>query len=80
MGRLIADDAIRPGAMKNVLVHMVSDDALMNELNVATKTIPVPVILTRLKEAGRAACDGFLTAHKGDLNQRATVDLAAMFN
>jgi len=78
--RLIADGAVAEGAMKNVLVHMIADDDLMNELNVATKTIPAPVILARLKEAGRTACDRFLAAHKQDLGQRGSVDLAAMFN
>lgn len=78
--RLLDDHKITPGTMKRVLIHMVDDDHLMNELNVATKTIPVPVILARLKAAGRAAMDGFLTDHKGDLGQRDSVDLRAMFS
>ncbi|WP_439154688.1 patatin-like phospholipase family protein [Yoonia sp.] len=78
--RLIHDKAITDGSMKNVLVHMVADDGLMNDLNVATKTVPAPVVLARLKEAGEAAADTFLAAHKDDLNTRSTVDLAGMFN
>ena len=77
--RLLSDGSLERGTMKDVLVHMVSDDELMNDLNVATKTIPTPVILAELKSAGRAAMDGFLAAHKGDLGQRGTVDLAEMF-
>ena len=77
--RLIEDGKVGPGSMKQVLVHMVADDDLMNDLNVATKTIPTPVILARLKAAGRAACDAFLAAHKDALNKRSTVDLRAMF-
>ena len=77
--RLLADGTMAPGAMKNVLVHMVADDALMNDLNVATKTLPTPVILARLKAAGGAAMQAFLAAHKSDLGQRGTVDLAGMF-
>ena len=76
--RLLAQGALMPGSMKNVLVHMVADDALMNDLSVATKILPNPVLLGRLKAAGRAAADGFLRAHKDDLNQRGTVDLEAM--
>ncbi|MDX1821682.1 MAG: patatin-like phospholipase family protein [Paracoccaceae bacterium] len=76
--RLLAQGALTPGTMKDVLVHMVSDDALMNDLSVATKIMPNPVLLSRLKAAGRLAADGFLAAHRDDLNQRATVDLAAM--
>jgi NTE family protein len=59
---------------------MIADDDLMNMLNVATKSIPTPVILARLKEAGGAAADAFLKAHKKDLGKRSTVDLAAMFS
>ena len=80
VNRLIHDGAIEQGKMKDVLVHMVADDGLMNDLNVATKTIPAPVVLARLKEAGEAAADAFLKAHKDDLNNRSTVNLAAMFN
>ena len=78
--RLLDDHKIAPGTMKRVLVHMIDDDALMNDLNVATKTFPVPVILARLKAAGRAAMDAFLRDHKADLGRRDTVDLRAMFS
>ena len=80
VNRLIHDGAIADGTMKDVLVHMVADDGLMNDLNVATKTIPAPVVLARLKEAGEAAADAFLKAHKDDLNTRSTVNLTDMFN
>ncbi|WP_341369065.1 patatin-like phospholipase family protein [Yoonia sp. BS5-3] len=78
--RLIADDTIQQGKMKDVLVHMIADDDLMNTLNVATKSIPTPVILARLKEAGQAAADRFLHDHKDDLGKQSTVDLAEMFS
>lgn len=78
--RLLADGSIKKGTMKNVLVHMIADDDLMNSLNVATKSIPTPVILARLKEAGEAAADRFLQAHKKDLGKQSTVDLAEMFS
>lgn len=78
--RLIATDRLPEGSMKRVLVHMVGDDALMNDLNTATKTIPAPVILARLRAAGEAAMDRFLAAHKADIGKRETVDLRAMFS
>ena len=78
--RLIADGSVPQGAMKNVLVHMIADDSLMNELNVATKTIPTPVVLSRLREAGESAADSFLAQHKPDLNKNGTVDLVEMFS
>ncbi|MEY1555553.1 patatin-like phospholipase family protein [Yoonia sp. R2331] len=77
--RLIADGKVQKGAMKNVLVHMIADDDLMNDLNVATKTIPNAVVLGRLKAAGQQAAEQFLATHKGALNKRSTVDLEAMF-
>jgi NTE family protein len=78
--RLLADGSVKPGTMKNVLVHMIADDALMNTLNVATKTIPSAVILSRLKAAGEAAADTFLKDHKADIGKRSSVDLTAMFS
>lgn len=78
--RLLGDGTIPEGAMKDVLVHMIADDGLMNELNVATKTIPAPVVLARLKEAGQAAADTFLKRHKKHLNKKSTVNLTDMFS
>lgn len=77
--RLISEGSVKPGAMKDVLVHMVGDDALMNTLSVTSKLTPTPYLLHSLKEAGRAACEMFLQAHKGDLNTRSTINLEEMF-
>ncbi|WP_299983112.1 patatin-like phospholipase family protein [uncultured Ruegeria sp.] len=77
--RLLAEGKLRAGEMNRVLVHMIADDELMNDLSAATKTVPNPVVLNRLKHAGRAAADHFLRAHKKDLGERSTVDLPAMF-
>lgn len=77
--RLLRTGQMTANTMKDVLVHMVSDDTLMNELGVATKSVPNPVVLARLKGAGRAAADQFLKDHYEDLGQRDTVDLQAMF-
>ncbi len=78
--RLLADGTLSTERMNRVLVHMIADDALMNELSVATKTIPNGIVLDRLKSAGRIAAETFLAAHKGDLNNRSTVDLAEMYS
>lgn len=77
--RLISESRVERGAMKDVLLHMIADDALMTSLSVTTKLTPTPYLLHTLKEAGRAACDGFLARHKGDLNSRDSLDLDAMF-
>ncbi len=77
--RLLEDGRVSPGTMKALRVHIISDDALMNDLSVATKLVPLPGVISRLRNAGRAAADGFLAAHKADLGKRQTTDLRAMF-
>jgi NTE family protein len=58
--RLIAEGRMEQGRMKDVRVHMISDDALMNELSATSKLSPTPLLLERLKAAGRAAAERFL--------------------
>ena len=77
--RLIAEGRIERGAMRDLNIHMIADDALMNDLSVATKLVPSPYVIGRLREAGEAAAEAFLTAHNDALNVRGTVDLEAMF-
>ncbi|MCK0148508.1 patatin-like phospholipase family protein [Marivita sp. S6314] len=77
--RLIDAGSVKEGAMKKMRVHMVADDDLMNDLSVATKIVPVPSIIARLKEAGRRAAGDFLAHHKDDLGHRQTADLTTMF-
>ncbi|SLN38441.1 Patatin-like phospholipase [Falsiruegeria litorea R37] len=77
--RLLEDGTLQKGTMSRVLVHMIADDELMTELSVATKMVPTPMVLNKLKQAGRAAADGFLSAHKADLGERSSVDLSEMF-
>ncbi|MEE4119253.1 MAG: patatin-like phospholipase family protein [Paracoccaceae bacterium] len=78
--RLLHEGRLAPGSMADINVHMIADDALMRELSVATKLIPSVVVLSRLKEAGRAAASAFLAEHKGDIGVRPSVDLAATFS
>ncbi len=78
--RLLATGALKPGAMKDVKVHMIADDALMNELSVSTKTLPNPLVLSQLKAAGQAAAERFLANHKNDLGKRSTIDIEAKIN
>lgn len=76
---LITSGQVKPGSMKDVLVHMIADDALMTQLTVATKSVPMPYVLSELKAAGRTAAHGFLDAHFDDLGVRSSVDLRSMF-
>ena len=77
--RLIDEGHVAKGAMKYPRVHMIADDALMNALSVATKTVPVPSVLAQLKEAGRRAAGHFLRDHKGALGKTQTANLREMF-
>lgn len=77
--RLIAEGRMPEGAMKDVLVHMIADDALMNTLSVTSKLAPSPYLLHALKQAGRKAADGFLSARKDALGVEASVDLVELF-
>lgn len=77
--RLLDGGQLKADEKRRVLVHMIADDALMNELSVATKMIPTPYTLSRLKEAGQRAADDFLAKHRDDLNTRSSVDLVEMF-
>ncbi len=77
--RLIAEGRIPEGAMKDVLVHSIMDDATMRKLGGATKLSPDWTFLLHLKEAGREAADGFLRRHWSALGEKATVDLRAIY-
>jgi len=77
--RLIEDGTVPEGRMKRVFVHMIADDALMNQLSVATKTVALPAIIAALKRAGRAAASDFLERHGAKLNECGSVELPRMF-
>lgn len=77
--RLIADGRMERGRMKDVRLHMVADDAVMNGLSASSKLAPSPWLVTMLKEAGQAAADRFLSAHAGDLGRVPSLDLARLF-
>ncbi|MCQ0969880.1 patatin-like phospholipase family protein [Paracoccus sp. TK19116] len=78
--RLYAEDRLQGRPMKNVLVHMILDDTLMNSLTARTKLMPDPGLLSRMKAAGQAAAEQFLTDHADALNDHDTVDLPSMFS
>jgi NTE family protein len=65
--------------MKDVYVHLIADDRLMNDLTAETKASASPALIARLKEAGRKAAARFLTKHGEMLNVTGSVDLKALF-
>jgi NTE family protein len=68
------------GKMKAVNVHMISDDRLMNDLSADSKLSPTPLLLGRLKEAGRAAADRFLKDGGSKIGLDASVDLKGLLS
>ena len=78
--RLLDQGKIPEGAMKRIFVHMIADDVLMRELSVATKLMPTPYVLGKLKTAGRAAAEAFLDGHKADIGRSSSTDLEEMFS
>ncbi len=77
--RLIAEGRIERGQMKDLRIHMIADDALMNDLSASSKLQPSGNLIRRLFEAGRAAADLFLAQHRPKLGQDHSVDLHALF-
>lgn len=77
--RLLKAGSVKAGDMKDVKIHMVSDDDLMNDLSVATKMVPVPTVLAQLKSAGQAAAKTFLKDHREKLGQKSSVDIQTMY-
>ena len=77
--RMIADGIIERGRMKDLNIHMISDDALMTSLGADSKAAPSALMLHRLREAGQKAADKFLQQHKADIGLRSSVDLREMF-
>jgi NTE family protein len=78
--RLLDQGKIAETEMKRLRVHMIADDALMNDLSVATKLLPTPVVVSRMKAAGSAAAEAFLQRHFDDIGNRGSVDLRAMLD
>lgn len=78
--RLIAQGTVGRDEMKDVLVHLISDDDLMRRLSSRSKVSPTPQLLDALFRAGRAAAEKFLEAHGAEIGKRGSVDLVEMFN
>lgn len=77
---LIKDGRVKPGTMKDIMIHMIADDGLMNELSVATKTIAMPYLIAKLKAAGQAAAENFLAQNKSKIGKESSINLTEMFS
>lgn len=77
--RLIAEGRMPAGAMKDLNIHLIADDDLMNDLGAGSKLSPTPGLMARLKAAGRQAADRWLLAHRATLGKASSVDLRGLF-
>ncbi|MBK5934112.1 NTE family protein [Rhodovulum imhoffii] len=74
---MLDDGLLERGTLKEIRLHMVADDSTMRDLSVVTKMVASPVILYRLKDAGRAAAEKFLCDCKPGIGRADTLDMAA---
>lgn len=65
--------------MKNVLLHAIMDETLMNSLTASTKLLPAPGLLATMREAGSRAADEFLRQDAANIGERDSYDLRAVF-
>jgi len=76
---LYAENRLGDRAMKNVLVHLIEDDATMIDLTARSKLMPRPGLMVAMKSAGQSAADRFLEEHADKLNREDSFDLSSLF-
>ncbi|MGZ3216885.1 patatin-like phospholipase family protein [Paracoccus sp. T5] len=76
---LSAEKRLESRSMKNVLVHLIEDDALMIDLTARSKLMPRPGLLVAMKAAGQKAADRFIEDHADKLNNEDSFDLSTLF-
>lgn len=75
MMRKATDPGSREGEMwANMRIHRIASD-MMLELGHSSKLLAEWAFFTMLRDEGRRSADAFLTAHRGDLGVRGTLDL-----
>ncbi|KGJ05059.1 NTE family protein [Paracoccus halophilus] len=77
--RLHDEERLVGRPMKNVLMHAIMDETLMNSLSASTKLIPAPGLLDRLREAGTEAADRFLRENAENIGKRDSYSLDELF-
>ena len=76
---LIDEDIIGKDRWKRMRVHSIRDDATMAAFSVATKITPDWSVITKLREAGRATTDTWLSANKAKIGKKDSVDIKTEF-
>lgn len=76
---LYAEDRMSGRLMKNVLIHMIKDEKLMNALGASTKMMPGPGLLAQMRAAGRVAADAWIADGLDCVGERDSYDLSQLF-
>jgi NTE family protein len=79
VGRLIEAGRMQGTGYRRVLVHMISDEALLASLGASSKLNTEPAFLKLLFEHGRAAANTWLQAHFDAVGSHSSIDLRTMF-
>lgn len=78
--RLLREDRLQGRPMKDVLLHMISDDVYLGTLGHMSKLMPNPGLVDDLFRAGRAAAEKFIEDHKSKLGKTDSFDVSALFS
>ncbi|AGT08451.1 patatin-like phospholipase family protein [Paracoccus aminophilus] len=77
---LHAEKRMEGREMKNLLIHMIKDERLMNALGASTKMMPGPGLLAKMREAGRAAAGRWIAEGLDCVGDRDSYDLSSLFS
>jgi NTE family protein len=77
--KMIDDGTIDEGKMKRMLIHAIEGQDFMRELGVSSKMNADWEFLTHLRDVGRERAEQWLETNFDAVNQRTSVDLAAMY-
>lgn len=77
--KLLEGQQLDAGRYKNLRLHMVSDETTLGQLRPASKLNTEREFLLALHQLGRSAAGRWLEAHRSDVGQRSSVDIAQAF-
>ena len=77
--RLVREGRLSEGEYKDLRLHMIAEEQQLGVLHPSSKLNTQRDFLEALFDLGRAAADGWLSRHRGDIGVRSTFDPAETF-
>jgi NTE family protein len=77
--RLLDEGKLDEGHYRRARIHIIENQTVLNALGASSKVNAEWAFLTHLRDHGRETAKAWLDRHHGDLGERGTVDLRAMF-